>query len=91
MDHGEGKKDACKEGDEMITVYSKDQCVFCDKAITLLKLKAKEHVVYKLGKDFDRDTILEMFPNARTFPIITIDKAFIGGYNELEKLLNGEK
>jgi glutaredoxin len=75
----------------MITVYSKDACSYCDKAITLLKLKAKEHVVYKLGKDFDRDTILEMFPNARTFPIITLDKEFIGGYNELEKLLNGEK
>ena len=44
----------------MITVYSKDQCVFCDKAITLLKLKAKDHNVYKLGKDFDRDTILEI-------------------------------
>jgi glutaredoxin len=74
----------------MITVYSKDQCVFCDKAIALLKLKAKDHTVYKLGKDFDRDTILEMFPDARTFPIITVDKKFIGGYNELEKLLNEE-
>ena len=71
----------------MITVYSKDQCVFCDKAITLLKLKAKEHVVHKLGKDFDRDTILEMFPDARTFPIITVDRKFIGGYNELYDLL----
>lgn len=71
----------------MITVYSKDQCVFCDKARSLLKLKAKEFVEYKLGKDFDRDTILEMFPDARTFPIITLDKRFIGGYNELEKIL----
>ena len=54
----------------------------------LFRSKAKDHVVYKLGKDFDRETILEMFPDARTFPIITVDKAFIGGYNELEKLLN---
>ena len=75
----------------MIVVYSKDNCVFCDKAITLLKLKAKDHVVYKLGKDFDRDTILELFPQARTFPIITIDKAFVGGYNELERLLSEGK
>ena len=75
----------------MIVVYSKDQCIFCDKAITLLKVKAKEHIVYKLGKDFDRDTILEMFPDARSFPIITLDKQFIGGYNELEKLLKEEK
>jgi glutaredoxin len=72
----------------MITVYSKDQCVFCDKARTLLKLKAKEFTEYKLGKDFDRDTILEMFPDARTFPIITLDKKYIGGYNELEKLFS---
>ena len=75
----------------MFIVYSKDQCVFCDKAIALLKIKAKEYTQYKLGKDFDRDTILEMFPNARTFPIITLDKEYIGGYNELEKLLNQEK
>ena len=75
----------------MIVVYSKDQCIFCDKAINLLKVNAKEHIVYKLGKDFDRDTILEMFPNARSFPIITLDKEFIGGYNELEKLLKEEK
>ena len=75
----------------MIVVYSKDQCVFCDKAINLLKVKAKEHIVYKLGKDFDRDTILEMFPDARSFPIITLDKEFIGGYNELENLLKEEK
>ena len=72
----------------MFVIYSKDQCVYCDKAVTLLKLKAKEFVEYKLGKDFDRDTILEMFPNARSFPIITVNKEFIGGYNELEKLLD---
>jgi glutaredoxin 3 len=71
----------------MITVYSKDQCVYCDKAITLLKLKAKEHVVYKLDKDFDRDTLLEMFPQARSFPVITIDGKFIGGFTELQNLL----
>ena len=75
----------------MIVVYSKDQCIFCDKAINLLKVNAKEHIVYKLGKDFDRDTILEMFPDARSFPIITLDKEFIGGYNELENLLKEEK
>ena len=72
----------------MFVVYSKDQCIYCDKAVTLLKLKSKEFIQYKLGKDFDRDTILEMFPEARSFPIITLDKRFIGGYNELEKLLS---
>lgn len=76
----------------MIVVYSKDNCVFCDKARALLKLKAKEFVEYKLGKDFDRDTLLEMFPDARTFPVITLDKQFIGGYTDLEKMfIEGKK
>ena len=71
----------------MITVYSKDACVYCDKAVALLKVKAKEHNVYKLGKDFERETLLEEFPQARSFPVITVDKKFIGGYNELYDLL----
>lgn len=74
-----------------VVMYSKDQCVYCDKARNLMKVKAVDHIEYKLGKDFDRDTILEMFPDARTFPIITVDKTFIGGYNELDKLLSKEK
>jgi glutaredoxin len=70
-----------------VIVYSKDNCIYCDKAKNLLKAKAVDHIEYKLDKDFDRDTILEMFPDARTFPIITLDKKFIGGYNELYDLL----
>ena len=71
-----------------IIVYSKDNCVYCDKAKNLLKTKAVEHIEYKLGKDFDRDTLLEQFPDARSFPVITVNKEFIGGYNELETLLD---
>lgn len=67
-------------------IYSKDSCVFCDRARELLKLKAKDFVEYKLGKDFDRDTLLDMFPHARTFPVITLDKNYIGGYNELSEM-----
>jgi glutaredoxin len=69
-------------------VYSKDSCVFCDKAKDLLKRQSKEFIEYKLGKDFDRDTLLELFPQARSFPVITLDKEFVGGYNELCKSLN---
>jgi glutaredoxin len=71
-----------------VIMYSKDDCAFCDKAKNLLKMKAIEFIEYKLGKDFDRDTLLEQFPEARTFPVITLNKEYIGGFNELEKLLN---
>lgn len=70
-----------------IIMYSKKQCVYCDKARDLLKKHAKEFIEYKLDKDFTRETLLELFPQARSFPVITLDKEFIGGYNELYDLL----
>ena len=70
-----------------VIMYSKDNCVYCDKARNLLKVKAIESIEYKFGKDFERETLLEEFPQARSFPVITVDKKFIGGYNELYDLL----
>ena len=69
-------------------IYSKDNCIFCDKAKDLLKRQAKEFIEYKLDKDFDRETLLELFPQDRSFHVITLDKSFLGGYNELCKSLN---
>ena len=70
-----------------VMIYSKDNCPYCDKAKNLLKMKAIDFVEHKLDKDFDRDTLLKLFPNAKTFPVITVDKNYIGGYNELYDLL----
>ena len=43
---------------------------------------------YKLDKDFTRTTLKEVFPNAKTFPVITVNGVYIGGYTELDGLLN---
>jgi glutaredoxin len=40
-----------------------------------------------LDKDFSRDDFFKKFPNARTFPQITINKEHVGGYAELERWL----
>lgn len=69
-----------------IIMYSKDSCLFCDHARDLLKRHGKEFIEYKLEKDFSRDLIMEVFPTAKTFPIITLDKTYIGGYNELSEI-----
>jgi hypothetical protein len=42
---------------------------------------------YKLGEDFTRETLLEMFPDAKTFPIIVLDGFNIGGYVQLKEKL----
>lgn len=67
----------------MIEIYSKDHCVFCDKAKSLLDKLSKQYNQYKLDEHFTRDEIIEKFPDARTFPIVVVDGKWIGGYNEL--------
>lgn len=69
-------------------VYGKDNCQYCFKAIYLLTQKGYAFEEFKLGREFTRDELLEMFPNAKTFPQIRIkDGAYIGGYEELNNFL----
>ena len=71
-----------------IVMYSKNECSFCDKARDLLRSQGKFFIEYKLDRDFSRETLKALFPTAKTFPVITINGDYIGGYAELEKLMN---
>ena len=72
----------------MIEIWSKPQCVFCDKAVQLCQMKELEFKKYMIDVDYSRDDLMDKFPNARTFPQITMDDVYIGGYTELEAHLN---
>ena len=73
-----------------IEIYSKDHCPFCDKAIYQAQQMVQEsehkYVVYKLGVDFEMEDMMKNFPNARTFPQITVNGKSIGGYTEFEQM-----
>ena len=68
-----------------ISIYSKPNCVFCDKA----KIKLQKHnpKIYMLDRDYNRDDFFKKFPQAKTFPQIIINNEQVGGYQELEKWL----
>ena len=72
----------------MIEIWSKPQCIFCDKAVQLCQMKELEFKKYMIDVDYSREDLMEKFPNARTFPQITMDNVYIGGYTELETHLN---
>ena len=72
----------------MIEIWSKPQCVFCDKAVQLCQMKELDFKKYMIDVDYSREDLMEKFPNARTFPQITMDDVYIGGYTELEAHLN---
>ena len=67
-------------------IYSRTNCVFCDKAkMRLSKYNPKIHM---LDQDYTRKDFFEKFPNAKTFPQIIINDQHIGGYTELKEWLN---
>jgi glutaredoxin len=71
-----------------VILYTKDNCSYCTNAKLLLNSKGLSYTELKLGEDFARETLLEMFPDARTFPIIVVDGFNIGGYQQLKEHLD---
>ena len=67
-----------------ITVYSKNNCVFCTKAKALLKNLGLEYTEKKM-EDFDspQKMLEDIGKPVRTMPQIQIDGKLIGGYNQL--------
>ena len=70
----------------MITVYSKPQCPYCDKAkhlSTSLGLQYEEKVV---TKDLSIDELFKVLgKQVKTIPQIVMNDTHIGGYNELKE------
>jgi glutaredoxin len=74
----------------MIEIYSRENCSYCDRAKALMRDRQIPFVEYKLDVDFTREHLLEMYSEAKTFPVIIVDGFFIGGYTELVVQLNEE-
>lgn len=70
------------------TVWSKDQCTFCEQAKSLLKMKGIEFEERNISKGtWSREQLLEAVPSARAVPQIFLDNEYIGGFTELKKRL----
>ena len=50
----------------------------------LCKMKSLEFKKYMLDVDYSREDFVEKFPEARTFPQITMDGKYVGGFTELD-------
>ena len=78
-----------------IEIYSKTNCMYCDRAVHIAQQMIQEtsehsYDKYMLDEDFTREELLEKFPHARTFPQIVIDGENIGGYSNFLNYLSGE-
>jgi|TARA_B110000967_G_C18466883_1_gene355455 glutaredoxin len=70
----------------VITVYSKPNCPYCDKAKYLLKSLGLQYEEKVVTKDLSVEELYEALgKQVRTIPQIVINKDHIGGYNELKE------
>ena len=68
-------------------VYSKDGCPYCSKVVQVLELAELNHVVYKLDRNFDRQSFYGEFGNGSTFPQVVMNGRKLGGCTETVKYL----
>ncbi len=61
------------------TVFSKDDCPYCEKVKEVLKLTGINFVVYTLGEQFDKDAFYGEFGEGSTFPQVVVDGKKLGG------------
>lgn len=73
-----------------ILIYSKPNCVFCDKSKALVKKLGLTYEEKVFGKDFTTPEELyeAVGKQVRTMPQIKIDGELIGGYNQLVEYFN---
>ena len=69
------------------TLYSKEGCSYCKKAVRLLELAKVEYRVYKLGIDFTKEQFISEFGYDSSFPKILVDDKLIGGCLDTFKFL----
>ena len=73
-----------------IILYTKENCAFCTKAKMLLSSKGINYTELKLNEDFSRENLLELYPSAKTFPVIVVDGFNIGGFTNLQVMINNQ-
>ena len=77
-----------------ITVYTKQNCVYCVKAKALLKGLGLTYTEKSLETDFNNDPtklIEDIGKKVRAMPQIKINGKLVGGWNQLIEFLNERK
>lgn len=68
-------------------VWSQENCAYCDQAKMLLDLKGITYEERRIGEEWTKKQLLEQVPTARSVPQIFLDGEYVGGYNELRRIL----
>ena len=73
------------------TIYSKENCPYCEKVKQVLDLTKQSFVVYTLDTDFTREQFYAEFGEGSTFPQVLCDEKKLGGSVETIKYLKEQQ
>jgi glutaredoxin 3 len=68
-------------------VWSKPNCIWCDRAKDLLTREGYVYIEKILGVNATKEDLLESVPNVRSVPQIFVDGVYVGGFQELQDFL----
>lgn len=73
-----------------IVVYSKENCVWCERAKEILTQHKLEYTEKMFGKDYTKQDLEKLLPSTikLTTPQIFMNDEHIGGYDELKLYLD---
>jgi len=77
--------------DMNFTIYSKEDCPYCQKVKTVLELTGSKFVVYTLGEDFTKEQFYAEFGEGSTFPQVLCDEKKLGGAVDTIKFLREQQ
>ena len=69
------------------TVWSKNDCSYCDQAKALLTNRGIQFEEKKIGEGWTKEELLEVVPTARSVPQIFLGEEYVGGFPELKQKL----
>jgi glutaredoxin len=65
-----------------VVLYSKENCIECDRARSLLESLGANHLEYKLGSDYNEHQFRAEFGDQAEFPQVAIDYKHIGSLKQ---------
>jgi glutaredoxin len=69
------------------TVYSKNNCPYCEKIKSVMAAYNFDHVIYTLDEDFTRQQFIDEFGQGSTFPQVILNEERLGGCVDTVKYL----
>jgi len=70
-------------------VFSQENCIACNSAVSLLKREGYDVEIRKIGEGstWTKKDLLELVPDARSVPQIFVGNYYVGGLPQLKQYL----